>query len=156
VKIYADSSYLLQFLTPDVATVAAIAMHRRLGRPSYLFVPIHDLEVPNALRLKLFAAAGLAASARRLEKRAVADGFRRLKHYLETRCFRRSTLDWDAVNEDARTLSAQFTAPFGARSLDLMHVAAARHVNADSFLTCDRAQGVVAKAAGLKVSIVAP
>jgi hypothetical protein len=156
VKIYADSSYLLQFLTPDFATATAIAMHRRLGRPSYLFIPLHDLEVPNALRLKLFASARLPASARSTEKRAVADGFRRLKHYLETRCFRRAAMDWDVVSEEARALSELCTAQMGARSFDLLHVAAASHFKAESFLTCDRGQGVVAKAAGLKVSVVEP
>ena len=73
-KIYADSSYLLQFLTPDFASSEAISLHRKLDRPAYAFVPLHELEVPNALRLRLFAAAGLASAARRLERKAVADG----------------------------------------------------------------------------------
>ncbi len=155
-KFYADSSYLVQLLVPDFATVEVIALHRHLGRPGYLFAPLHELEVPNALRLKLFASTGLAAAARRVEKKTVADGFRRLNHYLETGCFRPLALDWDAVSEEARSLSDQFTAQLGARSLDLLHVAAARSIKAESFLTCDHRQGLVAKAAGLKVKVVVP
>jgi hypothetical protein len=104
----------------------------------------------------LFASTGLSASARRTEKRTVADGFCRLKHYLETGCFRRLALDWDVVSQEARALSEHCTTKMGARSLDLLHVAAALSFKAESFLTCDRVQGVVAKAAGLKVSVVAP
>ena len=82
-KHYADSSYLLQFLTPDFASAEAISMHRKLGRPAYPFTALHELEVPNALRLRLFTAGKLASAARKTERKFVADGMRRLKQNLE-------------------------------------------------------------------------
>lgn len=155
-SVYADSSYLLQFLTPDFASTEAISLHRRLGCPGYAFVPLHDLEIPNALRLKMFASSKLASTARSAERRSVDNGFRRLDRYFATRCFRRTPFDWEKVALEAQSLSERFTPKLGSRSLDLLHIAAARLQMAESFITCDRTQAATAKAAGLKVTLVRP
>lgn len=154
-KLYADSSYLLQLLAPDFASAAAIALHRKLGRPACLFTPLHELEVPNALRLRRFAVTRLASAARRQELKAAADALRRLELHLDTGRFRRTPLDWHETNARAQQLSERHTEKLGSRSLDILHVAAALELHADSFLTCDRAQAALARAAGLKVHPVA-
>ena len=129
-------------------------MHRKLGRPAYLFTGLHELEVPNALRLRLFAAGKLASSARRVERKAVSDGLRRLKLNLEAGRFYHYAIDYPQTACRARMLSESFTERLGSRSLDILHVAAALELHADVFLTCDRNQAALAKAAGLKVHLV--
>jgi len=48
-------------------------------------------------------------------------------------------------------LSEKHTAMTGARSLDILHIAAALSIKADKFLTLDGRQVEVAKLAGLKI-----
>ena len=52
---YADSSFLLQLLSPDFATAASIAVHRRLGRPVYAFSTVCGI-----LLIKLHRAASVS------------------------------------------------------------------------------------------------
>ena len=130
-------------------------MHRRLGRPVYAFCPLHELEVPNALRLRLFATSGLAAPARTIRRRDVATGMKRLNHFLAIGCLRRTPIDWDAVITRAQSLSERFSEKLGSRSLDILHVGMALTLHAEAFLTCDRNQAALAKAAGLNVTLVA-
>ena len=130
-------------------------MHRRLGLPVYAFCPLHELEVPNALRLRLFAASGLPAPARTIRRREVATGVKRLNHFLAIGCLRRTPMDWDAVIARALSLSERFSEKLGSRSLDILHVGMALTLHAEAFLTCDRNQAALAKAAGLSVTLVA-
>lgn len=53
----------------------------------------------------------------------------------------------------AARLSEQHTAGGGHRTLDVLHVATAVHLGLREFLTFDRRQRVLAKAAGLKLAV---
>lgn len=52
---------------------------------------------------------------------------------------------------EAERLSAQHSEKIGTRSLDIMHVAAALVLGAQTFLTFEKRQASLARAAGLKV-----
>jgi hypothetical protein len=153
---YADTSFLVQLLVHDFATTAALAVHRSLGRPAYAYSPLHALEVPNALRLRLFQAKSSGSALRAAAKKSHAEGMRRLAANLKTGCFRVTTIEGDDLSPEAQSLSERFTERIGCRALDILHVAAARLLHASSFLTCDRPQATLAKAAGLKVTFVEP
>ena len=56
----------------------------------------------------------------------------------------------EAMFIEAKRLSAQWSAKLGTRSLDILQVAAAIVLEADSFHTFDDRQKKLAKAAGLK------
>jgi hypothetical protein len=60
-----------------------------------------------------------------------------------------TSLELDHVFADAHELSRQYTAKFLARSLDLVHVAAARVLRCTSFVSGDDHQLAVAKASCL-------
>jgi predicted nucleic acid-binding protein len=152
-RLYADSSYLLQLLAPDFASAAAIALHRSLQRPACLYTAAHELEVPNALRLRRFMASKLAAAARRQENLVTKQALQRLAGHLAAG-FRRTPFAWEAVLTRGQTLSERHTEKLGSRALDLLHVAAALELHADLFVTCDRAQAALAKATGLKTKLV--
>ena len=62
-------------------------------------------------------------------------------------------VDWSEVHQWAENLSAQHTEANGHRLADILHVATALHLGASEFLTFDANQRLLAKAAGLVVSI---
>lgn len=59
--------------------------------------------------------------------------------------------DWAKVYSHAEELSSQQTIQGGYRSFDVLHVATAIHLKVGRFITFDRHQAALAKAAGLKV-----
>jgi hypothetical protein len=64
-------------------------------------------------------------------------------------------LDMDAVIVRATDLALAHTERVGARSIDLLHVAAALALTSEVFLTTDDRQAQLSKAEGLKVITVA-
>lgn len=72
-----------------------------------------------------------------------------LRDDLESQRLMPVSLDLDRVFLDASELSRLYTARFQARSLDLLHVAAARAASCATFVSADDRQLAVAKAAGL-------
>lgn len=61
--------------------------------------------------------------------------------------------DADAVLRMAEHLSEKHTALTGNRTLDILHIATAKHLSAKSFLSFDARQKKLAKAAGLKTPL---
>ncbi|TDU68031.1 putative nucleic acid-binding protein [Prosthecobacter fusiformis] len=61
--------------------------------------------------------------------------------------------DMDAVLRMAEHLSSTHTCHTGNRTLDILHVATAKHLSAKEFLSFDARQRQLAKAAGLKVPV---
>jgi len=62
-----------------------------------------------------------------------------------------TSLDLDAVFTQASELSRLYTAKYLARSVDLLHVAAAHAAMCKTFVSADDRQLAVAKASGLNV-----
>jgi predicted nucleic acid-binding protein len=61
--------------------------------------------------------------------------------------------DADAVLHMAEHLSKTHTALTGNRTLDILHIATAKHLSAKNFLSFDARQQKLAKAAGLKTPL---
>jgi hypothetical protein len=61
-------------------------------------------------------------------------------------------VNWSAVLRKAQRLSEHYSATLGTRSLDILHVTAARSARARHFLTFDARQAALARRAGLTVS----
>jgi predicted nucleic acid-binding protein len=61
--------------------------------------------------------------------------------------------DADAVLRMAEHLSETHTALTGNRTLDILHIATAKHLSAKNFLSFDERQKKLAKAAGLKTPL---
>jgi len=105
---------------------------------------LHALEVRNAFELGVFRgffskAAGKAAWAN-------------LEIDLRSGRLMRTTVKWPTAFRRAAVLSEQHSAATGARSLDILHVAAAKSVRALEFVSFDSRQRAVALAAGFKVA----
>jgi predicted nucleic acid-binding protein len=60
-------------------------------------------------------------------------------------------VDWQEVHSTAERLSSRYTVAGGHRALDILHVATAIHLKAPQFLTFDKDQSALTRAAGLEV-----
>lgn len=141
--IYLDTGCLLKlyYPEPDSAKVAAL-----LGGEVIAFVPLHGLELSNALELKLFRKEAKPAQVRATHALLDAD--------LRAGALHRPSIVWEDVLEDATTLARAHTRKLGCRSLDILHCAAARRLSATGFLTTDARQRRLALALGLRCPAV--
>lgn len=108
-----------------------------------MFTPLHVVEVRNAFKLGIF---------RKLLTEAEADAaWRDLQKDLRDGRLIRTPMKWPSVFRLAARLSEQHSAVHGTRSLDIIHIAAAKVMRAEEFLSFDGRQRALASAIGLRV-----
>ena len=155
-RTYADTSFLVKLLAGEPGTAEAVAKYRSLGCPAVFFLPLHGLEVSNAIRQRAFH---LRRSRRSGERATIARerdaALNLMKKYIACGAFIESTIDMDEALALARTLSEKHTDRLGCRGFDLLHVALALELNCEAFLTSDRVQGELAHAEGVSVTLSA-
>ena len=155
-RTYADTSFIVKLLARETGSEAAVAEYRRLRLPRLFYVPLHALEVENAIRQKAFQQRRALPSGERAQvAREKTAALARLQRMLERNLLVEVAADWDDAVRRARALSETLTESTGARSLDLLHVAFALELNCELFLTTDASQGRIAKEQGLTVVTVA-
>lgn len=141
-SVYADTSFLVSLYTPDANSALAAERMRQSSIPVYLS-RLGEMELTNALQLRLFR-----REIRSPQARASSAAFR---------ADVREGVLWirplpDTVWMHAVRLALKWTAKLGTRTLDIIHVAAALALDADTFQTFNDRQRTLAKAAGLLVS----
>jgi predicted nucleic acid-binding protein len=141
VTTYVDSSVLVAVYVPERFSKSARSTIRKAGQVP--FTALHQLEVPNAF--ELLVGRGLIT---REQCRAILE---QLQDDLDNNRLAASAIDLDRVFIDASELSRLHTAQLLARSLDLLHVAAAHVMGCSTFVSADDRQQAVAKASGLTV-----
>ena len=155
-RAYADSSFIVKLLAHEPGTEEAAAEYRRLGRPALAFLPLHALEVTNAIRAKAFhQRKSLGARARPQISREEVAALRRLDHFRTRGVLVETQGDWDAACARAADLSRKHTGTTGARSLDLLHLAFALEFDGELFLSTDEGQAKIAVQEGLQVVRIA-
>ena len=140
--IYADASFLVSLYGPD-ANSGAAARAMRAAKQPIVVSTLGELEVVNAFGLRAYQKEASAMEAQvSLEalKRDLRDGVLR-PCPLPERAFER-----------ARSLSEQTTARLGTGTTDLLHVAAALEMGAESLYSFDKQQRKLAQAVRLKVN----
>lgn len=153
--VYADSSFLVRLIVDEIGSEDAVAVFRQLQRPQLVFNRLHSLEVRNALRQKAFMDARKLPSLKRAQvTKNLSRWEARLEAYLKRRVFITSDTDWPDAFEDAEGFSSSHTLRLGTRAFDILHVAAACRVATKHFITCDLRQAALAKAEGLKTTVV--
>jgi predicted nucleic acid-binding protein len=140
VTTYIDSSALVAVYVPERFSSAARAAVRAASSVS--FTAIHRLEVSNAFELLV----GRGAISRD-ECRAVLV---QLDEDVAAQRLLATSLEMDDVFTRASELSKLYTAKHLARSLDLLHVAAAHELACTKFVSGNDRQLAVARASGLK------
>jgi predicted nucleic acid-binding protein len=101
------------------------------------------LEIGNALRLKRHR--------KELTESQLRGALRSFRDDVESGFLQVPEDELQAVYREAELLSASHTVSTGARSLDVLHVAAALVLKASEFVSLDRRQRLLASRAGLKV-----
>ena len=152
-RAYADSSFTLRLVTGEANSPRTIAEYRRLGSPKLFFVPLHALEVRNAILQRAFHKRR-SIGERQYVARERDIALARLEHLVARRALLDVTLDMDAAITRATDLSTLHTERLEARAIDLLHVAGALTLESELFLTMDARQAQLAKAEGLKVASV--
>ncbi|HNQ87006.1 MAG TPA: PIN domain-containing protein [Verrucomicrobiota bacterium] len=153
-KVYADTSFLVKLAAHEAGSEQAMAEFRRLDFPRLVFLPLHALEVTNAIRQRAFHQRQTSArTARHAIRREHDSALGRLERWLERGWLVDALADADAAFARARTLSECHTGRLGCRAFDLLHVAFALQLGAEAFLTADRIQGEAARVEGLKVTV---
>ena len=153
-RVYADTSFLVRLVREEPGTDAAMAEYHRLGRPAMFYLPLHSLEVTNAVRQRAFHLRRSASASKRAAiKRETETALGMLSKFIARRVFIESSVDMDKAIELARTLSAKHTERLGSRGFDLLHVALALELECEAFLTADGIQGALARAEGLEVTV---
>jgi predicted nucleic acid-binding protein len=140
---YADSSFLVSCYVTDANTPQAKAWLLRTGAP-LVFTAVHALEVGNAFKLGVFR--GLFAAANAAAARA------NLETDLRSGRLVKKPVNWPVVLRIAAPFSERYSATVGTRSLDILHVAAAKGLRAVEFVSFDGRQRTLAAAVGLKVA----
>jgi predicted nucleic acid-binding protein len=136
--IYLDTGCLLKLYYPEPESerVAALVHGQAIA-----YVPLHALEVANALALKQFrkeAKHTQVAAVRMLVESDIRSGN-----------LHRPSTPWDDVFREAQGLSETHTRKLGCRSLDILHCAVARALTISHFVTTDSRQRRLAVAMGL-------
>lgn len=139
-SLWLDTSVLVSLSVPEPRSERVARLVRRVGEP-ILFSQLHELEVVNALRLRLVRREG--------RQRMVDATVARIQEDLHDGTLHRAAIDWSPTLAKATELANQHTARLGCRSLDVLHVAAAVMCGSRRFVTADRRQSLMARRAGL-------
>ena len=151
-RAYADSSFILRLVTGEADSPQVVAEYRRLDSPKLFYLPLHALEVRNAILQRAFHQRRSISSGERQHVARERDtALARLERLVARRALLDVTLDLDAAITRAANLSTAHTERLGARAIDLLHVASALTLESELFLTTDARQAQLAKAEGLKV-----
>ena len=142
VDAYADSSFLVSLLRIDSNHEAAMRYMAECGE-TLAFNPLHRVELRNALR-NAQAFGQITENERRL-------AFRRIEQDLQAGLLIYTRVSWTDVFRLADELSDKHSGKEGQRTIDLLHVALALECGAKTFLSFDRRQRSLAKAANLIV-----
>jgi hypothetical protein len=146
---------IIRLVTGESGAPQAAAEYRRLGRPSLYYLPLHALEVENGIRQRAFHERRVLPSGQRARIARERDAaMARLGGWVTRDALKELVVDMDLAMDRARELSATHSEETGARAIDLLHVACALLLESEVFLTSDRRQAALAKAEGLKVTVV--
>ncbi|MBM4246220.1 MAG: type II toxin-antitoxin system VapC family toxin [Deltaproteobacteria bacterium] len=143
---YADTGFLCSLYAPDAHTARAARRMQRQALP----LPItwlHQLELRNALRLRVFR--------REITARERDASLNMMLADLAAGALAGAAPDLGETMIEAERLSALHSERLGTRSLDVLHVAAAVVLGRQEFLSFDRRQANLARAAGLRVPTLA-
>ncbi len=139
--VYADTSFLFSLYVPDANSSSAAAAMKRI-KPPLLATDFAEFELTNALNWRIFR-----KELRASQEQAILLSFSKDVHGGVIRVVPISA----ATFAHARRIARTQTRLLGTRALDVLHVASALALRADSFCTFDENQARLAAALGLRI-----
>lgn len=140
--IVADSGFLLSVYLAEATSPVAMALFQSANE-SITITPFKLLEVRNGLNRSPFT--------KKLTAAQTEGAWVQLQHDLVQGLFAEADVTHPALFRTARVITDKHTPNLGARTLDLLHVAAALLLQATQFWSFDERQRKVAQAEGLFV-----
>ena len=139
--VCADTSFLFSLYVPDANSSAASAIMKRI-KPPLFAIDFAEFEFINALNSRIFR-----KELRASEEQAVQLSLSRDIHAGAIRIVPLSA----ATLVHARRIARTHTRLLGTRALDVLHVASALTLRANSFCTFDKNQARLAAALALRI-----
>ena len=144
-KSYADTSFLVSLYSSD-ANSARADLWRQANPAPLPFTSLHALEFRNALWQSAFK--------KIRNPNDVREVFREIETDIATGLLIKPAGVFDEVWKQACDLADAHTMALGARSLDILHVAAARWLQVEELVTFDQRQAALVLRIGLKVAVI--
>ena len=138
-----DTSFLISLYTADANSASAAAYTRSAALP-FPLTPFGRLELVNAIHLRHFRSEITLREAKAALAAIASD--------LASGIFSPAPVP-AAMYERAQMLATKHTARLGTRAVDILHVAVALELHAESFFTFDRRQAQLALAEGLATPV---
>ena len=139
---YADTSFLVSWHLADVNFPSALAL--QAAAPAIVWSPWQQVEFNNAVRALVFR--------KIITPGDVTQVLASVAAAVSAGDLRPAALPENSLWTEAERLSQAHTPQLGTRTLDLLHVAAARVLKCRRFLTFDQRQAALARAAGFQLS----
>ncbi len=139
-KTYADTSFLFSLYATDANSARADAWRQAHPAPLPL-TAFHRLELRNALSLALFQ--------QRLTQQEIQAAWQEVENDCASGLLVARGGLWHHVLVDAQTYALNHTPTIGCRTLDVLHVAAAKLIGTTEFCTFDARQSTLAGQVGL-------
>ena len=140
--LYVDTGILTKWYLPEADSAEALALRDRFSPPAFL-TSLHRLELTNAWQLKIFRDQ-LAAD-------AVVPAREDLATDIRAGLWHAPIEPQAEIYSRAESLAERYSAKLGTRAMDILHVAAAEHLDCSHFITGDRRQARLAEAIGLSL-----
>jgi predicted nucleic acid-binding protein len=142
VKTYADTSLLFSLYSTDANSPKADAW-RMANLDPLPFTAFHRLELRNALNLAVFQ--------KRLTPVEVQSAWQEVENDIAAGLLVVRGGLWHRIFGEAESIAANHTPAIGCRTLDVLHVAAAKLVGVTDFCTFDTRQADLVKKIGMTV-----
>jgi hypothetical protein len=139
---YVDTSVLVSLYVSDANSQRADAWRKANPAPID-FTSLHRVELRNALSLAVFQ--------QRITLAQATAAWTQVQEDLKAGVLVAKADAWDKLIAEAESLASTQTPTLGTRTLDVLHVAAARIAGATDFCTFDGKQAKLAHALGLQV-----
>ena len=132
--LYLDTGCLLKLYYPEPESAAVVTA---VSGEVIVLTPLHELEIGTAMQLKVLR--GEATP----EQAAAAAGS--VRDDVTAGKLIEVDVDWPVVWRDAARLAQPYAATTGCRTLDILHCALAKALNATRFVSSDKRQIAVAR-----------
>ena len=143
-RTYVDPSALLKLYVHEPESAAMSAWRARANGP---------LPLSESGRLEIVNGICLAGFRRAIGVAALRDALASFDEDIDEGRYDTIDVLWRATLRRATDISRAHAASLGCRTLDVLHVATAIELKLPSFITYDRRQQRLARAAGLKVLV---
>lgn len=141
-NIYLDTSVIVKLYVLEDGSEEIFNFVKKNKKP-LLLNQLQETELKNAFSLKAFR--------KEISSIQLSELTTKFKKDIAIGRFIRQKVDWNSIWELSQKLSKEYSNSIGCRTMDIMHVAIALHLNISFFLTNDERQKKLASSLDMNV-----